>query len=569
MLAQLFCFGWSIDHTFWPYVIMLLIDTLTNFAGNRAEALPAIVPVLVLGVVLWLFVEITFRSAGIISAKIFPKLEADVRMDMFDYVLKHSYSFFSDNFAGSIANKISDMPQTLTRILQLVMFLFIPVLLALAIAIVFFAQVQPLFAVILASWIFVHMAICLFFSKKCDQLSHDHAEARTTLAGNIVDSLSNQLNVKLFARQPYEMQYAGKYQTTEKEKHWESLWYIEKMKIYLGIASFLMPGIALNAYMIYCWQHDLISTGEVVFIFNTSWNITMMAWIAGLEIPTFFKELGVARQALTIIQAPHEVVDRPNSKDLKVTNGNIVFDNVTFHYSPEQKLFSNKTVSIEAGKKIGLVGFSGSGKTSFVNLILRHFDLKEGKILIDGQDISTVTLDSLRSQIAIIPQEASLFHRTLLENIRYGNPQASNEEVIEAAKKAHSHEFIEKLPNGYQTLVGDRGIKLSGGQKQRIAIARALLKNSPILILDEATSALDSVTENHIQEGLHYLMEGRTAIVIAHRLSTVANMDRILVFDGGKVVEEGTHEELINKNGHYARMWDMQVGGFLPDEVEE
>jgi ATP-binding cassette subfamily B protein len=289
-------------------------------------------------------------------------------------------------------------------------------------------------------------------------------------------------------------------------------------------------------------------------------------WEMAGRLVQFAEELGKCSQALTIITTEHEITDRPEAKPLHVTQGEIIFDNVTFHYLANNRLFENKHVEIAAGSKVGLVGFSGSGKTTFVNLILRFFDIGGGRITIDGQDIASVTQDSLRAQISMIPQDTSLFHRSLMENIRYGRLDATDEEVIEAAKKAHCHEFICQLPEGYNALVGERGVKLSGGQRQRIAIARAILKNAKILILDEATSALDSVTEQYIQESLETLMRGCTTIVIAHRLSTLSAMDRILVFDKGHIIEDGTHRELLEQNGHYARMWHMQAGGFLPEK---
>ncbi len=261
-----------------------------------------------------------------------------------------------------------------------------------------------------------------------------------------------------------------------------------------------------------------------------------------------------------------EFQDLPGAYELKVTKGIISFDRVLFHYKGITPLFHNKSVIIEAGQKAGLVGYSGSGKSTFVNLILRLYDVTEGYILIDGQDIRGCTQDSLRKNIAMIPQDPSLFHRTLMENIRYGRIDANDESVVEAAKRAHAHEFIAKLPQGYNSLVGERGVKLSGGQRQRIAIARAILKNAPILILDEATSALDSVVESDIQQSLWELMQGKTTIVIAHRLSTLLHMDRILVFDMGKIVEDGTHTELLAMNGMYKTLWEAQVGGFLLDQ---
>ncbi len=568
LLMQLFYFGWSIDHTMFPYVLELLIDAIINFHGDRSEVWSAVAAPLWMGAILWICVECSYRFAGFISIRVTPRLEAEVRMAMFDYVQRHSHVYFSTKFTGSLANKIADMPRSMTHVLLLLMSLFFPVLVALAIASALLAAIHPLFAVLLLTWIAIHIAICISFAKKCDQYADIHAEARSALSGKIVDSLSNHLNVKLFARYGFERRHLERFQKDEQEKHAESLWRIEKMKIALGIASFLGAGVAMNWFMIYSWQQGRLTPGEVVFVFNTVWNITMMAWLAGLEIPNFFKEIGVCRQALTVIQDAHDITDAHNALPLKIEQGEITFENVTFHYTSDNNIFQDKNISIKAGSKVGLVGFSGSGKTTFVHLILRHYDVERGRILLDGQNIASVTQDSLRSQIAMIPQDAVLFHRTLIENIRYGRLDATDEEVIEASKKAHCHEFIEDLPDKYHTLAGERGVKLSGGQRQRIVIARAILKNSPILILDEATSALDSVTEKLIQDGLEHVMQNRTSIVIAHRFSTLSGMDRILVFHEGEIVEDGAHEELILAQGHYAMMWEMQAGGFLPEMAE-
>lgn len=569
LAAQLVSFGWAFDHTLFPGVLMMVIDALTNFQGDREAIWPVLALPIVLGISLWIIVEAMYRISGFLQAYIAPKMEAAVRMEMFDYVQQHSHDYFTTNFAGNLSNKISDMTQSMTRVQQLIITLFAPVALALIISVTLFSLVQPMFGIILAAWLIVHLGICLVFSRKCDHYSNVHAEARSTLSGIIVDSLSNHMNVRLFSRHPYERSYLARHQRDEQAKHKRSLVYIEKMKVGLGIASFLGGGIGINWYIIYAWQHSLITTGEVVYIFNTTWNITIMVWLAGLEMPSLFKEIGVCRQALTIIQATHDLIDSPKALPIKLHKGEISFENVTFHYVPNRNIFEHKNITLDAGAKVGLVGFSGSGKTTFVNLILRYFDVEQGRILIDGQDITTVSQSSLRSQISMIPQDTSLFHRSLMENIRYGNTDATDEQVIEAAKKAHCHDFISQMPEGYNTPVGERGVKLSGGQRQRIAIARAILKNAPILILDEATSSLDSVTEMKIQEGLKHLMDNRTCIVIAHRLSTLSGMDRILVFKEGKIIEDGTHHELLDAGGHYAMMWNMQAGGFLPDKDAE
>ncbi|MFI5344460.1 MAG: ABC transporter ATP-binding protein [Chlamydiales bacterium] len=565
LFAVIFSLGWSLDHTLWPYVIMTLIDVITHFTGPKTDAWVALATPIAMGISLWITVEIAFRLSGFSLMRFIPIFEGNVRMSMFEYVLNHSQHYFSNHLAGEIANKISDMPQSLTRLLMLIIQLFIPVGVALIISTLFFANISPFFAIILLSWVGIHLGICFSFSKSCSSIADIHARARSKLAGRIVDCLTNHANVRLFARNRYEKQYLAHFQEDEIEKHEQSLWVIEKMKAALGLASFLGVGIIINGYMLYSWQQGRLSTGEVVFIFNTTWNISMMTWLAGLELPQLYKEIGICQQALTIIRDNHEITDDPNAKPLVVHHGEIIFQDVSFRYKDQSELFENKNIVLRAREKVGLVGFSGSGKTTFINLILRNFNIEKGVILIDGQDISKVTQESLREHISLIPQEPVLFHRTLMENIRYGRLDATDEEVIDASKKAHCHEFILQFPQHYKTYVGERGAKLSGGQRQRIAIARAILKNAPILILDEATSALDSVTEKEIQEGLDIAMRKQTVIAIAHRLSTLSGMDRILVFHQGKIVEDGTHAELIKTNGHYTRLWHMQVGGFIPD----
>lgn len=310
----------------------------------------------------------------------------------------------------------------------------------------------------------------------------------------------------------------------------------------------------------------------LVDIFNVAFVEAL--WMVMREFSQFSKLFGRIAQALETICVPAELPDTPNAKELVMADGGrggaaIVFDQVQFHYKGSEPLFQNKSIVIKRGEKVGLVGYSGSGKSTFVNLILRLFDVTSGRILIDGQDIREVTQDSLRSAIGMIPQSPSLFHRTLLENIRYGRPEATDEEVFSAAKSAHAHDFIERLPEGYESDVGERGVKLSGGQCHRIAIARAILKDAPLLILDEATSQLDSVTEQGIQAAMWELMQGKTTIVIAHRLSTLLQMDRILVFDQGKIVEDGPHQALLAQAGLYSVLWNAQVGGFLPDMGED
>lgn len=562
---QILCFCWAFDQITIPYVIKVLIDTITNMVNDRAQVWQVIASPLLLGASVWVLIEISYRLYGLMIAKIFPKIEAAVRLSMFDYVQHHAPGFFADHMAGALANKISDMTLNMSNALQMIITTFIPGVFAMLVTVSLFVHVQISIAWILLAWIVFHLSVCALSAKRCDDLALIHSEARSVLVGKMVDSFSNIANVILFARYRHEYNYLKRYQLDERAKNWRVSFFIEKIKIILGAATILVPGVAVTYSAIHAWQYHLISLGSLVFIMNTTRNILAVVWLVGLLMPPLFRQIGICRQGLTVIQAPHQIIDAADSESLHITNGEIVFKNVDFHYG-KYHLFQNKTVTIAAGKKIGLVGFSGSGKSTFVNLILRMFDLSNGQILIDGQDIAKVTQASLRSQIAMIPQDSSLFHRSIIENIRYGRPTATDAEVIEAAKQAHCHEFITQLPEGYQTLVGERGAKISGGQRQRIAIARAVLKNAPILILDEATSALDSVTEKYIQDSLDALMQDRTSLVIAHRLATLANMDLIFVFHQGRIIEVGTHHELLTLNGHYAQLWRMQAGGFLPEK---
>ncbi|QLH42303.1 MAG: ABC transporter ATP-binding protein [Coxiellaceae bacterium] len=395
-----------------------------------------------------------------------------------------------------------------------------------------------------------------------------HADSVSTMGGKIVDVLTNILNVRLFARAQFETEYLAKFQQDEIVKAKKAMWVTELTRIGLGISG-LMLIFGMIFTLLYGWIHQWVTLGDFTQVGMQTFWVLGWVWYVSYQIALFAREAGTISDALSLVRQSHDIVDAKNAIKLVVPSGQIRFESVSFEYHKNRPVFSCLNVTIAAGQKVGLVGFSGSGKSTFVNLILRFYDVKSGRILIDGQDIAQVTQDSLRQQIAMIPQDPSLFHRSLLENIRYGRLDATDAEVMRAAKLAHCDEFIEKLDAGYDSLVGERGIKLSGGQRQRIAIARAILKNAPILILDEATSSLDSVTEKLIQESLQQIMQDKTTIVIAHRLSTLANMDRILVFDKGKIVEDGARVELLQANQHFTQLWNMQVDGFLPDTASE
>jgi len=553
-----------LDSLLWPFILRWVIDIFTQNEVNRAMAWESLQAPIITSICVIVFFEINSRTMGFLMARAIPKLQADIRMTMFDHMQQHSPHYFNERFAGSLANKITDMTTQAESILQL---LFWPIVSSVATSILgalFLWFIHPILAGILMLWVIVHVGICLMFSRACDLYEHRHGESRSTLLGKIVDSLTNNFAVNLFYRFRYEKSALVPFQNEEEKTNVFARRYVEKMR---SVTSFFYATICflgINGFVIYLWLHRQISTGEVAQVFGTMWNIAAIMWAVGGVLPVFFQSFGIAKQAYSVMLDPQDMGDKPNAKELKICAGEIIFENVSFHYG-EKKLFTNKHAHIRGGEKVGLVGFTGAGKSTFINLILRFFPLHSGKIFIDGQEIADVTLESLRRQVALIPQDPVLFHRTLRENISYGKPDATEAEIFAVAKLAHCDEFIRNVPSGYEAKVGERGTKLSGGEKQRIAIARAILVDAPILFLDEATSSLDSVTEKYIQDSLERLMQNRTTIVIAHRLSTLSRMDRILVFDKGEIVEEGTHAALMNQEGLYAQMWNMQVGGFLPE----
>lgn len=555
---------WAASEAFFPYFLKRVVNAISGFHGDRAGIYSAVSGVLILIAIFWIADEFFMRLEGIIQIYAFPKFRADIRDAVFNYVTSHSHEYFASNFAGNIAKKLADLPTSCQTLMEIICFQFVTAITGGVIVFVIMWLTQPLFALILLAWLFIHLSITLLFLRRGDQLWEIHSEAVSELSGKIVDVFTNMLNVRLFARRKYEAAYLGKFQADEIAKAQKAMWVIEIMRMGLGV-----NGVCLIFGMIFMllrgWIHHRVTLGDFTQVMmQTVWLLGWM-WYITFQLTVFVREKGTVGNALMLVQKSHDLIDKKNAHPIVINHGEICFDQISFAYQQNRDVFNKLDINIPGGQKIGLVGFSGSGKSTFVNLILRFYDLQSGRILIDNQDIADVTQDSLRSQIAMIPQEPALFHRSLMENIRYGNLEATDDEVIQASKLAHCHEFIEQLDEKYQALVGERGVKLSGGQRQRIAIARAMLKNAPILILDEATSSLDSVTEKLIQESLHVLMQGRTTIVVAHRLSTLSDMDKIFVFHKGTVIEEGTKEHLLEIKGHFAKLWNMQTEGFLPD----
>lgn len=557
--------SWSIQESFFPYFIKVIVDGVSNYHGDKSLIFSYLSDKLIIAVLFLLFIEINFRANDFLMCKVYPKFMANIRCTIFDYVQHHSQSFFVNNFAGTIASKIARLPEASHKIIDEFITVFWPITLTIIISCILLFLENSFFAYVVIIWFVSQITITIAFSGKCQSSSMQRFNRLTILNGKIVDNISNIMNVKLFARHKYERNYLDKYQAEEVKAFDKSLLYNALMKFCLGLSSLIFIMIMVGGAL-YFYSQDKLSIGDVALVLSY-YNLIGLTWYMCMEFVIFYELIGGCNDALSIIREDYNIMDSSDAKALQVTEGSIEFKDVTFTYIRNRNVFRNKSITIMPKQKVGLVGFSGSGKTTFVNLILRYFDVGSGQILIDNQDISRVTQDSLRNSISIIPQDPSLFHRTLLENIRYGKLDATEEEVIAAAKAAYIHDFIIDLPEKYNTLVGERGTKLSGGQRQRIAMARAILKNAPILILDEATSSLDSITESNVQNSLAHLMQGKTVIVIAHRLSTLLHMDRILVFEHGHIVEDGDHKALLKQsNSHYGTLWNMQAGGFLPEK---
>ncbi len=544
---------WGFGATVQFYLFGELINAMGS-GRSWSHVLPWVVGL----VVFWLIGEAFYRGAGFIYSYAMPQVRGSVRSAMFARAMSHSIGYFQDRLSGSISNKINDMVDAIEEVYEMAAFAFFPLVVGLCVLLTVFAIKNPFFALVILLWFVLHITIITVFRRWCQNFSNLRAELRSKVVGVVVDAIANISTVKLFSRESAEAHRLRDFQKQEIAADVRTKTALEWMRLAMALSMLVGPAVGVLLLAIAQWVRGEIDAGDVVFISGSTWHIIDVTWYVSQEIPKFIRTWGVAKQAMTIFDDPVEVVDQ-GDVSLRVAAGEIRFDHVNFAYRGQEVLFANKNVVIPGGQKVGLVGHSGSGKTTFVNALLRVWDVQSGKILIDGQDIAQCTQKSLHEAISFIPQDPSLFHRSLHENIAYGKPEATIDEVVHAAQAAHADEFIKALPRGYDTPVGERGVKLSGGQRQRVAIARALLKAAPILVLDEATSALDSATESKIQESLHRLMQGRTTIVVAHRLSTLLHMDRILVFEKGRIVEDGTHEQLLAKNGLYTHFWKHQT----------
>jgi ATP-binding cassette subfamily B multidrug efflux pump len=490
-----------------------------------------------------------------------------VRWNAHRYLLDQSYGFFQNEFSGRIATKVMQtalaVRDTVMKLLNVLLFVVIYIITALVL--VASADIRLCLPIVI--WLGFYILVQRYFVPKMKNIAMLQADARSLMTGRIVDSYTNIITLKLFSHSSRESDYVRDGMSEFLNTVHPQMRLVTTLNMVLWSLNMLLI-FSTAALGIYLWINGSITPGAIAIVISLAIRLTGMSHWIMWEISSLFENIGTVQDGINTLSVPNAITDNEQAKDLQVTEGDIRFDNVSFAYNDDGQVFNRLNLHIPGTEKVGIVGRSGAGKSSLVSLMLRFYDIQSGTLSIDQQNIRDVRQESLRANIAMVTQDTSLLHRSVRENIMFGRPQASEEQMIAAAKLAQAHEFILSLRDnkgrrGYDAHVGERGVTLSGGQRQRIAIARVLLKDAPILILDEATSALDSEVEASIQQSLNKLMQGKTVIAIAHRLSTIAAMDRLIVFDKGEIVEQGTHQQLIAKNGVYTKLWNHQSGGFI------
>ncbi len=490
------------------------------------------------------------------------------------YLIRQSMSYFQDEFAGRIAAKLMQTALAVREVVMKLLDMLVYVAFYFAGAVLLAAMSDWWLALPFLAWLAAYVALLRYFVPRLGKVSQAQADARSMMTGRIVDSYTNIATVKLFSHSHREERYAREAMDGFMTTVYQQMRMVTILQVTIVTMNCLLLA-AVGGIGIWLWLGSAITPGAIAVAAALVMRFQGMSQWVMWEMSALFENIGTVRDGISSISLPRVVSDQPGAKALTVSKGDIVFKDVSFHYGKQAGVIEDLDLHIRPGEKIGLVGRSGAGKSTIVNLLLRFYDRESGLIAIDGVDIATVTQDSLRANVGVVTQDTSLLHRSVRDNIAYGRPDATEEEIVAAARLAEADDFIATLADaagrkGYDAHVGERGVKLSGGQRQRIAIARVLLKNAPILVLDEATSALDSEVEAAIQGQLHLLMRNKTVIAIAHRLSTIAAMDRLVVIEGGRIVEQGTHAQLLERGGHYARLWQRQSGGFIDvDHTEE
>ncbi len=557
-LLVLSMLGAITSEAFGPYFYKQLFNLLTQ-QGSLPDLVHTVTLILAAAATGWGF----WRVATFTNNRFQPKVMRDILNSCFNYLHGHSFNFFSNHFAGSLVKKVGRFERAFEDISDQIYWSFVPTLLKIGVIVVILYLVKPILGLAVLVWSIVFVVYSVAYALY--KLKYDVASAAldTEVGGRLADTVTNNINLKLFGGHARELKsFKALTQKQFDLRIWT--WDLSSINEAIQGGLFAILEFVLMYTAVRLWAKGSLSLGDFALLQGYMIQMFSRLWDLGRNIKSVFSRLGDAEEMTSILMTPHEIVDEPVAKNLKVAGGQIEFASMTFGYRPERLIFKKFNLTIQPGERVALIGPSGGGKTTIVKVLFRFFNLQGGQIKIDGQDTSQVTQESLRANLALVPQEPILFHRSLYDNIAYSRPSASEKEVYEAARLAHCHEFINGFPEKYQTFVGERGVKLSGGERQRVAIARAILKNAPILVLDEATSSLDSESEMLIQDALSNLMKGKTTIVIAHRLSTIMQMDRIVVIEGGKVIEEGKHKELLKvKQGLYQKLWGIQAGGFI------
>ncbi len=536
---------------------------ILSVGGDKSVVVGKMINILLFIAILKMIELILWEISNFLSINFYPKTIVNILNTCFSYLLRHSFSYFNNNFAGSLVRRVNNFVKSFENLLDIVLFGLLGLIVNL-IGVVFVLFTKNFWlGIITLLWILIFMAMNFVFARFRYKYDVELNKKESDASGYLADAVTNNSNVKLFSAYQKEVNaYVGLNEDVKKKRIF--VWTLEEyFNIFQKFLMYILE-ISLLYISIKLWGKGLFTIGDFVLVHSYVSIIIMRMWNFGRMIRRIYGSLANAEEMSEILDTPHEIKDVKNAKKLKVNKGEISFKDVTFYYNKTRKVISKLNLNIKAGEKVALIGPSGAGKSTIIKLLLRNYDVSSGKILIDDQDISKVTQESLWSNISLVPQDPMLFHRSLKENISYGKFTASKKEIIEAAKSSYSHKFIENLKDGYDTLVGERGVKLSGGEKQRVAIARAILKNSKILVLDEATSSLDSHSEKLIQNAFDKLMKEKTVIIIAHRLSTIKKVDRIIFIDESGIREEGTHEELVkNKDSYYRKLWNVQADGFV------
>lgn len=542
-----------------PWFLKQLFDRFEHATVGEVGIdlfLPVFLGLLGLRIAGWLL----WRIMGFVNNRFQPKVMASLEQHAFSYLLDHSYQFFADNFAGSLSRKIYRLTRAFETLADDILFQFVPVVVVIFGGVVGLYLQQPVLAGIFAIWAVIFLCLNYLAARWAVKLDVERSAIDSEMGGAVNDAISNAITIKLFPAPDYELK-----RLTEVIQRFVKAQILSWDRHEQIIAGQALLTITLQLGFLYFgimgWIRGQLTLGDLAFIQTYLGFVVAKLWEIGRSFRRLFDSFAESKEMVEILHLPHAISDKRGAKTLRVNKAEIVFRRVGFGFD-QRSVLEDFSLTVAPGERVAFVGPSGAGKSTITKLLFRFYNLDKGEILIDGQNIAKVTQESLREQISLVPQDPSLFHRTLMENIRYGQRSATDAQVIAAAKLAHCHEFITELPQGYDTFVGERGIKLSGGERQRVAIARAILKNAPILVLDEATSSLDSESESLVQDALHELMKDKTVIVIAHRLSTIMEMDRIVVIEDGRISSEGSHDDLIKQTGTYKKLWNIQVGGF-------